>query len=48
MAPLHSVRASRMTRFNEGDSSERVLAMLVPVMPLPMMTTSTVEGNRDR
>jgi len=48
VAPLHSCRASMMTRVELGECSKRVLAMLVPVIPLPMMTTSAVEGNGER
>ena len=48
VAPLHSCRASMMTRVELGDCSKRVLAMLVPVIPLPMMTTSAVEGKGER
>jgi hypothetical protein len=45
VAPLHNVLASRITILREGLYSKRVLATLLPVIPLPITTTSAVVGN---
>jgi hypothetical protein len=48
VAPLHNVRASRMTTVRDGSCSYNVRATLVPVIPLPIIATSAASGHSDR